>query len=69
MLELGDIVIDVLHLDDKLWLGFLWFVGPPVDSLSLKNVERLFLTIQLLQCPDLTGILIYLKYISSSFSW
>lgn len=69
VLELGDIVIDVLHLDDELWLGLLWFVGPPVDSLGLKDIKSLFLTIKFLQCPDLPRILIYFKHIPGAFPW
>lgn len=68
ILELGDIVIDVLHRDDKLRLGLLRFIGPPVDRLGLKDVEGLFLTVELLQGPDIAGILIHFKHVPGALS-
>ncbi|TNN55708.1 hypothetical protein EYF80_034073 [Liparis tanakae] len=68
VLELRGIVIDVLHLDDELRLGFLGFIGPPVDGLGPEDVEGLFLPVELLQSPDLPGILVDLKRVSGPFT-
>lgn len=68
VLELGNIVIDVLHRDDKLRLRLLRFIGPPVDRLGLKDVEGLFFTVELLQGPDVARILIHFKHVPSALS-
>lgn len=52
--ELRLTVVDVLHLDDKLWLRFQRVVGQPVSGLSPERVEGLLFPVQSLSGMDVS---------------
>lgn len=56
--ELGLAVVDVLHLDDELWLRFQGVVGQTVPRLSPKRVKCLLFSVQSLGGVDVSCQLI-----------
>lgn len=67
--EFGFIVIDVLNLDDELWLRLNGLVGEPVQGLGSKRVVGLLLAVQPLGGVNIPGILINNENGTCPFAW